>query len=244
MHSMRQFYVYLLIILAFLSSCSDRFEIHETETFQAPVLKSYISGIEHGMETSVDAAPRSVSQLPRLPFSIGDRFMDVKAKRIDGSEWKLRDILAEGQMVLLVGGSASLPEFRSDVKSLNKWSRDFAGQIEVVQIYTREAYPLDAVSEFSGGQHYYQPEENQKAEISFPLDRTLEIRKQNALASLKVLNTHCEVLLDGPSNPFLKLSEGAPNAAFLIHPKGHLLAFHQWLDPEFMEPTLVQSLRL
>jgi hypothetical protein len=152
---------------------------------------------------------------------------DFKLYESNGDSVVLSHLLSGGKPVLIVSGSLTCPIFRNKLPTLNQVVNAYAGQLEVIVIYTIEAHPTDTSVYFG---YVNITSQNQTDGILFPSPQTYGERKALVDTLLQRYTISAPVYIDGPCNPWWKQYGPAPNNAYVIRPDGKVAIHHGWFD--------------
>ncbi|MDF2435809.1 MAG: hypothetical protein K0Q95_185 [Bacteroidota bacterium] len=178
--------------------------------------------------------PVYTGEMDTSGYSIGSPVNDFTLYTTSGDSIRLRDILASGKPVLLVGGNYTCPIFRQKIDELNDITNYYSGQLQVYLIYGVEAHPIVDPSPYSG--FVWTTSQNNNEGVLYEQPDTYAERLE-LIDSLRANYAIVpEILVDGPCNQWWQNFGPAPNNAYLIDTNGIVRAKQGWFQrpPENM----------
>jgi len=160
---------------------------------------------------------------------VGDTATDFTLYSISGTPYTLSQRLGIGRPVLMIGGSYTCPIFRNKVALINNIAQQFAGQLEVVIVYTIEAHPETDLSPYTGLVNPTQQNINQGILYDQPTTYTERLAIAQDMFNATAVQESM-VVFDGPCNPWWNHYGPAPNNSYLIDTTGIIVSKHPWFD--------------
>lgn len=162
---------------------------------------------------------------------VGQAAPELDVKKLDGNAVRLSSY--KGRPLLLVFGSYSAPTFREKAAQLADLAGDFKGRVEVLVVYTAEAYPV--------GQWEIERNKDEKVRVEAHASEAARIKAaRDARTTLKLEGL--TFVVDAMSDKTAKAFEGTPNAAVLIGRDGVVVARQKWFEAFAMRRAVEESL--
>lgn len=185
-----------------------------------------------GTVEASEASPAEYS--PQLPDTLapGKPAPTLVALRLDTGRRVVPDTLPNRPR-LLIFGSRSAPTFRDHIPAINQLHRDFRNRVEVVVLYTAEAYPV-------GG---WELDRNRQDRVRVERHRSEADRLAVAREARDVLGIEATVWVDDFSDATAAGFGLMPNGAVLLGRDGTVLYVQRWFDPHRMRAAVTEALR-
>ena len=127
------------------------------------------------------------------------------------------------------------PVSRDNCKHVDRIRREFADEVDVIVLYTREAHPVGSASPYSeGGNREWITDRNINDRILFDEPVTLKERLQRAAEYKEMQKIESRVVVDSMDNAVWKAFGGGPNSGMLFSIEGEVCFRQGWLKPSVM----------
>ncbi|HVT89200.1 MAG TPA: deiodinase-like protein [Tepidisphaeraceae bacterium] len=139
----------------------------------------------------------------------------------------------KSKLLLLVFGNYSTPAFRQRAAAIEQVRRDYGQRINVVLVYTREAYPA--------GQ--WEVDRNKDEGILIEQPRDMQSRVAQARQARTALKLTAPFIVDTMDDTVATDYGGFTNAAVLVGRDGTVLAKQKWFEPHTFRPHIDEALK-
>ena len=146
----------------------------------------------------------------------------------DGKRFNLKEELAKGKPVFIMGGNITCPVFRDQIKAFNDICQKYSGQISPIVLYGIEAHPDIDTSVYFG--RVQTGARNINDNILYRQPTNYDERKTLVDELLKLFSISAPVYLDQPCNEWWTHFGPAPNNSYLINTDGSVFAKHGWFN--------------
>ena len=149
---------------------------------------------------------------------------------LNGNKSPLESLWKE-RPVLLVHTSLTCPVSRDNCPHLDRIAEQFAGEIDVVLLYTREAHPVGSPSPYSeGGSQEWLTDRNLAEDILADEPQSISERIQRAKEYQTKMELKSRLVVDTMNNAIWKFFGGGPNTAVLITPQWEIRTRQGWFQ--------------
>lgn len=164
---------------------------------------------------------------------------DFELTDIDGNRVALQDLVGERPVVLQLG-SYSCPVFRYRSFDMQELQHDFAGRVDFVVVYTREAHPVDTINPYAD--RIWNPLINKVAGVKVPGHKSAEQRRAQASAAFDLMGLDSRLLVDGMDNAVWQQFGAAPSPAYVLDLQGRIYLRQPWVYPREIRKALNELL--
>ena len=179
-------------------------------------------------DTPICEIPLYLGNFYETGYQNGETINDFNLYDLNGQEFHIQEILAEGKPVLLVNGSYTCPVFRGKVELINQIVQDFGNAITTCVVYTVEAHPNGDISPYFGFENV--TNQNIQLGILYPQPTTYGERKNVVEDMVTGTGLLAPVYIDGPCNEWWEHFGPAPNNSYLIDTNGIVYSKHGWFN--------------
>ncbi len=155
----------------------------------------------------------------------------------DGESVALSELVGERPLVLQVG-SWTCPVFRYRRFGMEDLWRDYAGRVDFLIVYSREAHPVGSPSPYRPERDEWVPWINRVAGVDADDPGSLEERRVRASTVAGKLEHAPILVVDGMDDRVWSLYGSAPSPAYVLDREGRVVLRQVWTDPEEIRHTL------
>jgi hypothetical protein len=170
----------------------------------------------------------------------GERLPELMLHDLKGNHQPLSRCWKK-QPALLVTMSLSCGQTRRHAQALQRLSRRFETDINMVIIYVLEAHPVDTTSPYSN--RIWVTTRNEMVGIRCAQPRSLEERIALAHQLKRRFRLSIFMLIDALDDRAWRAFGSAPNVAILVDTDGRIAAKQGWFEPKEMAHVIISLLK-
>ncbi len=174
-----------------------------------------------------------VPSLAAVPESLapGANAPNFNLKNLNGKSVSLQS--QRGKPTVLIFGSFTSPTFRDKIASFDALNKDYRNKVNVILIYTREAYPNNE----------WDVQRNIDDQIRIAQHTTIEERTNMAKVTRDGLKIGLDILVDEMDDAATDAYAGTPNGCIVIDSAGKVVLRQRWADAHGVRAALDETLR-
>jgi hypothetical protein len=224
----------LLSIIPLLFACEsgDKRTIHTPPNDSEKIWIKVSEGINTGY-----------NDFKNLGYQKGDKIPDLTLFTPDGLEFSVDKALATGKPLVLISGSYTCDISRSNIPDANMLGAKYNQAINIYQVYTVDAHPVDKFCPYSPDKKMEIPAANIRDKVQAKQPKTYGERRNLAKKWQDENTIAVPVLVDKPTNDYWMKFGQAPNTAYLIAPDGEVFYKQVWFKYQDFDEAIKKLLR-